>query len=177
MPYHLDIVLALGMVFPPDNRDDDSRRSLTYKVAQTLKSRFPSEGEWGCKREGDGPQSADLLMLRGQNIGYDIMTGTAGQPEVRFIWEERQLTVNAVFIPVPAYDWLAPIPHNDAPHSDTPHSDVPSEPQQPDLDVVIERIAEAVAKKVIANVTFPDYTGAIRIPFIGTANVTLTPKK
>lgn len=176
MQNHFDVVAAFAAKFGlPDNSNDDARREWTGRVAQTLAAKFPAEG-WGTKRADPGrPLSADVVCTRSPFVGVDLLNGSTGQIQ----WGGEIDLAGQVFVPVEPHDWLA---------TATPEPpETPADPLVEDsLAVILARLESRLAALEAAvhaitvpvpPVTFPVYEGSIRVPMLGSAPVTLTPKK
>ena len=84
--------------------DDDQRRQLTSKIAETV--RFTLGPSWGWKSAGSGrPPSKDAIAQQDGAIlwGYDLFNGATREPNDR---PEAENITGQVFIAVPPVDHL-----------------------------------------------------------------------
>jgi hypothetical protein len=162
-----------GLTIHPKTEADDGRRANLYAVGRYLNTL--DAGQWGClvKTDQGGKIPADILVWRDTREHFDVITGDGGPAWIAY-----------GTVPKPEWVWRA-IPDGPAP---------PSEPDpEPDMTCQAEDILKVLAP-ILANidqrlaaleskpypvpvVRFPVYTGTVKVPYLGTGDVTLEPQK
>lgn len=145
--YALPIITGLVQRYPglAQSRNDDDRRELTQRIAQTLKKRS-SDPSWGLKKADAGrPVSKDSLVYQSPGMPmlfWDWQNGaTLGLSDLVLSQGNGvELDPPHVFVPVEALDWLESVP---VPPSEPPPQTVPTVPS-PGLEDLEQRLFRAV---------------------------------
>lgn len=112
--------------------DDEARRVLQQKIAETAAARHPGEG-WGWKKAGEGrPPSKDAIannkLMPGHLLAWDCFNGATRSP----VQGDSEIVDDQVFIAVQPVDHLAGLPASPvvlkAPHPGPPPSSQPPQP-------------------------------------------------
>jgi hypothetical protein len=166
-----------SLTIVPKTESDEGRRQNLFAVGRYLNTL--DNGQWGClvKTDQGGKIPADILVWRDTREHFDVITGDGGPAWIAY-----------GTVPKPEWVWRA------IPVAPSEPSEPPPEPDpEPEMTCQAEDILKVLAP-ILANidqrlaaleskpyqvpvVQFPVYTGTVKVPYLGTGDVTLEPQK